>query len=61
MGIENLYIARVTDGLILVASMEHGAGSADKMDLFKNQVRLEIHLGKKIISLLNIFESIIDQ
>lgn len=42
MPIENLYIARVTDGLILVASMEHGAGAGanDRMEIYKNQVRL---------------------
>lgn len=40
MGIENLYIARVTDGLILVASMEHGgSGSSEKMELFKSQAK----------------------
>ena len=39
MGIENIYIARVTDGLILVASMEHSGGSNDKMDLLKNQAK----------------------
>ena len=39
MGIENLYIARVTDGLILVASMEHGSSSTEKMELFKNQAK----------------------
>ena len=45
MPIENLYIARVTDGLILVASMEapgsgaRGGGGGDKMDLFKNQAK----------------------
>jgi vesicle transport protein SEC22 len=42
MPIENLYIARVTDGLILVASMEHGTAASaagDKMELFKNQAK----------------------
>eukprot|EP00596_Hydrurales_sp_CCMP1899_P005994 CAMPEP_0119042626 /NCGR_PEP_ID=MMETSP1177-20130426/16035_1 /TAXON_ID=2985 /ORGANISM="Ochromonas sp, Strain CCMP1899" /LENGTH=208 /DNA_ID=CAMNT_0007009555 /DNA_START=80 /DNA_END=703 /DNA_ORIENTATION=+ len=42
MPIENLYIARVTDGLILVASMEQGSSSSavgDKMELFKNQAK----------------------
>ncbi len=47
MPIENLYIARVTDGLILVASMEapgtggssRGTHAGDKMDLFKNQAK----------------------
>jgi len=39
MPIENLYIARVNDGLILVASMEQGGGSAEKLDLFKNQAK----------------------
>ena len=39
MGIENLYIARVTDGLILVASMEHGSSSSEKMEVFKNQAK----------------------
>ena len=44
MPIETLYIARVTDGLILVASMETpGAESGmmgDKMELYKNQAKL---------------------
>lgn len=42
MTIENLYIARVTDGLILVASMEPGGSSSapnDKLELFKNQAK----------------------
>lgn len=39
MGIENLYIARVTDGLILVASMEHGSANTEKMEVFKNQAK----------------------
>mmetsp|Transcript_18319 Transcript_18319/g.19087 ORF Transcript_18319/g.19087 Transcript_18319/m.19087 type:complete len:228 (+) Transcript_18319:30-713(+) len=40
MPIENVYIARVTDGLILVASMEHSSTApSDKMDLFKNQAK----------------------
>eukprot|EP00606_Chrysophyceae_sp_TOSAG23-5_P001440 GSChrysophyteH2.ASY1.ANO1.975.1 assembled CDS len=47
MPIESLYIARVTDGLILVASMEapgtggssRGTHAGDKMDLFKNQAK----------------------
>ena len=47
MPIENLNIARVTDGLILVASMEapgsggssRGTHAGDKMDLFKNQAK----------------------
>lgn len=42
MPIENLYIARVQDGLILVASMEssnsNSNGGSDRMELFKNQV-----------------------
>jgi len=47
MPIENLYISRVTDGLILVASMEHSSGSTqagsaggpDKMEAYKNQAK----------------------
>ena len=42
MPIENVYIARVTDGLILVASMDHGSqgsGNSDKMELYKNQAK----------------------
>lgn len=43
MPIENLYIARVTDGLILVASMEHGSSSTatsnDTMEVFKTQAK----------------------
>ena len=39
MGIENVYIARVTDGLTLVASMEHGSSSSDRMEMFKNQAK----------------------
>ena len=41
MPIENLYIARVTDGLILVASMETPGSDAgtDKMELFRNQAK----------------------
>ena len=41
MPIENLYIARVTDGLILVEAHEaHGdAGQNDKMQLFKSQAK----------------------
>jgi vesicle transport protein SEC22 len=38
MGIENIYIARVTDGLVLVASMEHSSGG-ERMELFKNQAK----------------------
>ena len=37
MPIESVYISRVTDGLILVASME--SSSTDKLDLFKNQAK----------------------
>lgn len=37
MPIESVYISRVTDGLILVASME--STSSDRMDLFKNQAK----------------------
>lgn len=37
MPIESVYISRVTDGLILVASME--SASSDKLDLFKNQAK----------------------
>jgi hypothetical protein len=47
MPIENLYIARVQDGLILVASMEHSSTNSnvgsDRMELFKNQVLIYIH------------------
>ena len=43
MPIDHVYIARVTDGLILVASMEHGAsssaGGSDRMEVFKNQAK----------------------
>ena len=40
MGIENVYIARVTDGLILVASMEHSSGSSSsEMDGYKSQAK----------------------
>ncbi len=40
MPIEHVYIARVTDGLILVASMEHGVNAnSEKMDLFKSQAK----------------------
>jgi len=39
MGIENVYIARVTDGLVLVASMEHNSNASDRMDLYKNQAK----------------------
>lgn len=40
MGIENVYIARVTDGLILVASMEHNSGSSSsEMDSYKTQAK----------------------
>jgi vesicle transport protein SEC22 len=39
MGIENVYIARVTDGLTLVASMEHSSSSSESMELFKNQAK----------------------
>jgi vesicle transport protein SEC22 len=40
MTIENVYIARVTDGLVLVASMEHhGSGNAGRMDDWKNQAK----------------------
>ena len=42
MPIENVYIARVTDGLILVSSMDHGSqgsGNSDKMELYKNQAK----------------------
>ena len=46
MPIEHCYIARVQDGLILVASMEHGAtssgaggGSSDHLEIFKNQAK----------------------
>jgi vesicle transport protein SEC22 len=38
MPIEHLYIARVTDGLILVASMEQNSNS-QKMELFKSQAK----------------------
>ena len=37
MPIESVYISRVIDGLILVASME--SASTDKLDLFKNQAK----------------------
>ena len=42
MPIDHVYIARVTDGLILVASMEHAsssAGGGDRMEVFKNQAK----------------------
>lgn len=43
MPIENLYIARVTDGLVLVASMETPGSETglqgDKMELYKNQAK----------------------
>jgi vesicle transport protein SEC22 len=40
MGIENVYIARVTDGLVLVASMEHSSSSGgDSMELYKTQAK----------------------
>ena len=39
MGIENVYIARVTDGLVLVASMEHSSSSSGDMDSYKNQAK----------------------
>ena len=43
MPIENLYIARVTDGLILVASMETPGSETgmqgEKMELYKNQAK----------------------
>ena len=39
MGIENVYIARVTDGLTLVASMEHSSSSSDQMEMFKGQAK----------------------
>lgn len=39
MPIEHLYIARVNDGLILVASMDTGSGANEKSDLFKNQAK----------------------
>lgn len=40
MPIENLYIARVTDGLILVASMEHSSSAGnDRMEMYKNQAK----------------------
>jgi vesicle transport protein SEC22 len=39
MPIETLYIARVTDGLILVASMEQQQSGADRMDAYKTQAK----------------------
>eukprot|EP01033_Poteriospumella_lacustris_P017594 gene17594-12590_t len=41
MPIEHVYIARVIDGLILVASMEQnaGAGSTDRMEPYKQQAK----------------------
>lgn len=42
MPIENLYIARVTDALILVASMEHSSatsGNTEKLEFFKTQAK----------------------
>lgn len=42
MPIDHVYIARVTDGLILVASMEHASssgGGGDRMEVFKNQAK----------------------
>lgn len=38
MPIEHLYIARVTDGLILVASMDNNS-TGEKMELFKSQAK----------------------
>lgn len=40
MPIEHLYIARVIDGLILVASMDHASstGSNQQMEVYKSQV-----------------------
>ena len=44
MPIESLYIARVTDGLVLVASMEqYSRGGNDNMDLFKSQAKQLLH------------------
>lgn len=40
MPIEHLYIARVIDGLILVASMDHASNSGnDRMEAFKSQAK----------------------
>eukprot|EP01035_Chromulina_nebulosa_P020998 gene20998-27211_t len=42
MSIENVYIARVNDGLILVASMEHNAGTSqatDRLEMYRNQAK----------------------
>jgi vesicle transport protein SEC22 len=40
MPIEHVYIARVIDGLILVASMEQNAGSGnDRMEPYKQQAK----------------------
>eukprot|EP01039_Chlorochromonas_danica_P006793 gene6793-7505_t len=39
MPIENLYIARVIDGLILVASMDTSQANNEKMELFKSQAK----------------------
>eukprot|EP01031_Cornospumella_fuschlensis_P047118 gene47118-57709_t len=39
MPIENLYIARVIDGLILVASMDTSQANNDKMEVFKSQAK----------------------
>ena len=38
MPIENVYIARVNDGLVLVASMDRSSGDS-KMELYKNQAK----------------------
>ena len=38
MPIESVYIARVMDGLVLVASMDHSSGDS-KMELYKNQAK----------------------
>lgn len=54
MGIENVYIARVTDGLVLVASMEHGS-SSDRMELFKNQAK---QLIKKVSVIMSFYACI---
>eukprot|EP00596_Hydrurales_sp_CCMP1899_P007681 CAMPEP_0119033658 /NCGR_PEP_ID=MMETSP1177-20130426/714_1 /TAXON_ID=2985 /ORGANISM="Ochromonas sp, Strain CCMP1899" /LENGTH=194 /DNA_ID=CAMNT_0006990571 /DNA_START=260 /DNA_END=841 /DNA_ORIENTATION=+ len=42
MPIENVFIARVTDGLVLVASMEHGSSSSTaggRMEVYKTQAK----------------------
>mmetsp|Transcript_18944 Transcript_18944/g.31696 ORF Transcript_18944/g.31696 Transcript_18944/m.31696 type:complete len:226 (+) Transcript_18944:104-781(+) len=39
MPIEHLYVARVIDGLVLVASMDHGSSGGSHMDVYKGQAK----------------------